>query len=148
MHPKKEAEYEMRGREGERARDRISEGIRTKPAMTEKQKEKDEEERREKETGGDKIILPRDKSSHGGSSFKEQETLSWERAINLFPHLQRENSVPDPKHSRALSTHPAAGVPDPATPGVARRKLPSEKGFFEPAGRVSSGGGGNLHTRL
>lgn len=92
--------------------------------MAEKQKEKDEGEKREKETGGDKIILCRDKSSHHGSSFKEQETLSWERAINLFPHLQRENSVPDPKHSQAPSTHPTAGVPDPDAPGAAS-KLPS-----------------------
>lgn len=89
--------------------------------MTEELKEEDEGE----ETGGDKIILCQDKSSHHGSSFKEQETLSWERAINLFPHLHRENSVPDPKHRRAPSSRPAAGVPDPDTPGAAS-KLPSK----------------------
>lgn len=79
-------------------------------------KEKDEEERREKETGGDKIILSQDKSSHRGRSFKEQETLSWERAINLFPHLQR-------KIQSLIQNTPKLSAPNPLQVSEARRLL-------------------------
>lgn len=40
--------------------------------------------KRKNGTDKDKIIRSRDKSSHQDSSFKEQEVLSWECAINLF----------------------------------------------------------------
>lgn len=62
-----------------------------------------------------------------------------------FSSSSEENSVADPKHAQALSTHPSAGVRGPATPGVAC-ELPSNRAF-ELLGRVSSGDG-DLRARL
>lgn len=68
-----------------RKRRKICGEIRTQPELRESGREmKTEKKKRKKGTGGDKIILSQDKSSHQDRSFKEQETLSWERAINLF----------------------------------------------------------------
>lgn len=103
----------------------------------------DEEEKGKKETGGDKIIFSQDKSSHRGRSFKEQETLSWEHAINLFLIFRRKFS-PWSKHTRALRSLRSAGVWGPATPGASCALLSNST--FETLGHMSSGGG-DLHMR-